>query len=280
MNTNYSLTSNAFMDGAVLFGTRNVLLYGVLCFCICLCCSVLFGTAWGAGISETIETAKASVVGVGTFKKSRSPAVNFVGTGFIVDDGLTVVTNAHVVPEILDSEHMETIGVVIGKGNDVEFRPAIIVAEDAEHDLALLKLSGAAMPALKLGDSSLAREGQSFVFTGFPLGMVLGLHHVTHRAMLSAITPIVIPAMDSHKLDAKMIAQLRRSPFGIFQLDGTAYPGNSGSPLFDPATGAVYGVINMVFVKGLKETAITQPSGISYAIPANFVRDLLRQKTQ
>jgi hypothetical protein len=40
----------------------------------------------------------------------------------------------------------------------------------------------------------------------------------------------------------------------------------------------VLGVINAVFVKGLKETAITAPSGITYAIPVNHVRDLLRKK--
>ena len=73
------------------------------------------------------------------------------------------------------------------------------------------------------------------------------------------------------------IAALQRAPFSIFQLDGTAYPGNSGSPVYDPATGKVLGVINAVFVKGLKETAITAPSGITYAIPANYVRDLLRK---
>jgi serine protease Do len=279
MNIKNSRARNALMEwgGAVLYDTKSVL-YQMLIFCIG--CIVLVGAVQGAEISQTIETVKASIVGVGTFQKSRSPAVNFVGTGFIVDDGLSVITNAHVIPKILDSEHMETIGIVIGKGEDTEFRPAVIVAEDSEHDLALLKISGAPLPALKLGDSGLVKEGQSFIFTGFPLGMVLGLHHATHHAMLAAITPIVMPALDSHKLDVKMIAQLRKSPFSIFQLDGTAYPGNSGSPLYDPETGVVYGVINMVLVKGLKETAITQPSGISYAIPVNFARDLLRQKTQ
>jgi S1-C subfamily serine protease len=64
----------------------------------------------------------------------------------------------------------------------------------------------------------------------------------------------------------------------IFQLDGTAYPGNSGSPVYDASTGKVLGVINAVFVKGLKETAITAPSGITYAIPSNYVRDLLQKK--
>jgi S1-C subfamily serine protease len=108
--------------------------------------------------------------------------------------------------------------------------------------------------------------------------MVLGLHPVTHRAMVSSITPVVMPGLNSRQLDVKMINRLRSSPYDVFQLDGTAYPGNSGSPLYDPKTGLVYGVVNMVFVKGTKETALAQPSGITYAIPGNYIHDLMRQE--
>lgn len=242
-------------------------------------CWFAAGCAQGAELARTIGAVKGSVVGVGTFQKTRSPAVNFVGTGFVVGDGLSVITNAHVVPELLDSEKMETLGVVLGKGEGVEFRPAVLVARDREHDLAHLRLSGAPLPALTLGDSGAVLEGQDLAFTGFPLGMVLGLHHVTHRAMLSAITPIVMPSLSSRRLDVKSLVQLQRSSFAIFQLDGTAYPGNSGSPVYDPDTGAVLGVINMVLVRGLKETAISNPSGIAYAVPSNYIRDLLQRKS-
>jgi S1-C subfamily serine protease len=153
-----------------------------------------------------------------------------------------------------------------------------LAASDPEHDLALLKISGKPLPALELGDSGKIVEGQSIALTGFPLGILLGLNHVTHRGIVSAITPITMPALGSGRLDARMIAQLRKQPFPIFQLDGTAYPGNSGSPLYDPETGVVYGVINLVFVKGMKENAITNPSGITYAIPSHHVRDLLNAK--
>ena len=63
----------------------------------------------------------------------------------------------------------------------------------------------------------------------------------------------------------------------MLQLDATAYPGNSGSPLYDPETGAVYGIVNMVFVKGTKENALSHPSGITYAIPANYIRGLVER---
>ncbi|WP_082616762.1 serine protease [Massilia sp. Root418] len=255
----------------------------LLCSIISGVLFTLLGTlsagAAAADLSGVIAAVKPSVVGVGSYQRLRSPAAVFNGTGVVLGDGLSVITNAHVVPELTDSEQKETLGVLVaGEGTAFSFRPATVVAVDKEHDLAHLRLSGAPLPALKLGDSAGLREGRELAFTGFPLGMVLGLHPVTHRAMLSAITPIILPSANSRQLDARAVAALQRAPFNILQLDGTAYPGNSGSPLYDPADGSVVGIINMVFIKGLKETAITSPSGITYAIPSRYVQELLQRK--
>ncbi len=231
-----------------------------------------------AQLAKTIPGVKPSVVGVGSMLKTRSPAVVFFGTGFVVGDGLSVITNAHVVPKLADPTGKEELGIVVQDRNTVAFRSARLVAMDREHDLAHLRLDGAPLPALRLGESDRAIEGQDLAFTGVPLGMALGLHAATHRATLAAITPVVTPTLNSGKLDVRTIAQLQRSSFDIYQLDGTAYPGNSGSPVYDPDSGLVQAVINMVFVKGLKETAITNPSGITYAIPVRHVHALLQQK--
>ncbi|MES2152905.1 MAG: serine protease [Pseudomonadota bacterium] len=238
------------------------------------------GAACASDLIHVIAQVKPAIVGIGTFQKTRSPAVNFVATGFVVGDGLSVISNAHGIPDLLDSENKEVLGVVVAQGEHFDFRPAEVAGIDKTHDLVHLRLTGAPLPALQLGDSDTVPEGRSVAFTGFPLGMVLGLHHVTHRATVSALTPVTMPSISSRKLDVRVIAQLQKSPFSIFQLDGTAYPGNSGSPVYDPENGEVLAVINMVFVKGLKETAITSPSGITYAIPVNFVRTLLQQKGQ
>ena len=234
---------------------------------------LMFGSPlWGSDLAKTIEQVKPSIVGIGTVQITRSPPVNFLGTGFALDDGLHVVTNAHVVPEVLDIANKESYVVITGKGKQPELRVATVVALDKDHDLALLKISGVALPTMKLGDAEKVREGQDLIFTGFPIGMVLGFYPVT------PITPIILPAHNSRQLNAKMIGQLQKSAYAVFQLDGTAYPGSSGSPLYDPETGLVYGVINMVFVKGKKEAALSNPSGITYAIPGNYIRELLQQR--
>ena len=59
--------------------------------------------------------------------------------------------------------------------------------------------------------------------------------------------------------------------------DATAYPGNSGSPLYDPTTGAVVGIINKVFIQESKESILQKPSGISYAIPINYLKELMKK---
>jgi len=233
--------------------------------------------ATAADLRHLIEGIKPSVVGIGNFQKLRSPPVVFAGTGFAVADGLTIITAAHVVQDMLGHEGDITLGVLVPQGELAQFRSATITALDQAHDLVRLRISGAPLPALRIGDSDQVAEGAALAFTGFPLGMVLGLHPATHRCSVAAITPLAGPAPSANRLDARLASQLGKNGYPVFQLDGTAYPGNSGSPLFDAETGEVIGVINMVYVKGLKEAAISTPSGISYAVPAKYLVELLRR---
>jgi len=181
-----------------------------------------------------------------------------------------------VIPLTLDTEQRETLMVLTRvSASKVAQRQAARVAADPGHDLALLRVAGPRFVPLQLGDAGQVREGAIYLFTGYPLGEALGAYPVTHRAMISAVAPVAIPMAHADKLDPQLIRRLSSGAFQIFQLDATAYPGNSGSPLYDPESGAVVGIINMVFVKGTKEAALTDPSGISYAIPVRHLADLL-----
>jgi len=139
---------------------------------------------------------------------------------------------------------------------------------DEAHDLALLSFNGKPLPALPLGDSDAVR------FMGFPIGMVLGLYPVTHEGLISSIAPLATPTSLAGELSSLHISRMRKQ-FMAFQLDATAYPGNSGSPVFDLRYGSVIGVLNSVMVKQTRESILTQPSGISYAIPSVHVKRLL-----
>jgi S1-C subfamily serine protease len=246
-------------------------------------CALFFllglGVKAQAALVEVVPQVKRSVVAIGTWLPTRSPAFQFRGTGFVVGDGRTIVTNYHVLPDRpLESDKMEVLAAVFpGEGTSRPGRPLVRVATEPLHDLALLRFNeGQPLPALPLGGP--AQEGQSIAFTGFPIGAVLGMIPATHRGIIAAITPMAMPQSNSSDLSAKLVRRLANGPLHVYQLDATAYPGNSGGPLFDPETGKVLGILNMVFVKSTKESALSNPSGISYAIPVEFIKGMLEKE--
>ena len=229
-----------------------------------------------ADLPDTIDRLKPSMVLVGTFKATNSPRFQLRGAGFVVGRGEQVITNAHVLPDDLGQGDAAALVVQVrGSDGAWQMRLAKLVQRSGEHDLALLSIDGPAVPAMAIADSARVREGDQLAFMGFPIGGVLGFSVVTHRAMVSSITAAALPSPTASQLKAKAIRGLRGGTFSLFQLDATAYPGNSGGPLFDPESGAVLGVVSMVLIKGTRESALSQPSGITYAIPAVHVKALL-----
>ena len=229
-----------------------------------------------AELVNTVKRVKPSIVGVGVFSRVRRPPMQLFGTGFAVADGRYVITNAHVVRRKFDKRYRESLAVTVGNGRRVTIRRAENIGMDVGRDVAVLRMFGPPIPALTLGDDATVREGQEIAFMGFPIGAVLGPYPVTHRGIVSAITPIATPLLSSRRLDAETMKRLRNN-FHVFQLDATAYPGNSGSPVFDPQSGRVYAIISSVYVKRSKERVLQEPSGISYAIPIRYARALLRR---
>lgn len=235
----------------------------------------------GSDRAAIIARTKQSVVAIGTYDRLRKPPFLFSGTGFAIEDGSVVATNAHVLPANVNAEHREALIVVLpnaGSSSD-QFRAVKAVKVDKDRDVALLYLQGGKLPPLKLAAANrLPAEGQELLFTGFPIGTVLGFVPATHRAMVSALTPLAMPEPDSSKLDPARIKRLSGPPLTMIQLDAVSYPGNSGSPLYDAATGEVVGILNSTFVKQSREAAISQPSGISFAVPVQFVTEMLEDR--
>lgn len=235
--------------------------------------------AIASSLEDVIARIKPSIVAVGTFEPTRSPQFSFRGTGFVVGDGTLIATNAHVLPDKLDGSKLEVISVTLPSLGErpSQRRNVRLAVLDEDHDLALLRLDEPALPALSISKRALAREGEAAAFTGFPIGAVLGLVPATHRATVSAITPIALPMERARELDQRLIRRLEQPPISVLQLDATSYPGNSGSPLYDVDTGEVIGIMNMVFVKTTREAVLSQPSGISFAIPASYLLDLIQR---
>ena len=235
-----------------------------------------------ADLVSTIAQVKPAIAIVGTYKATNSPRFTLRGTGFVVGndgEGNRLVTNAHVLVPPADADPQATLVVQLRSGNNHwQTRPAKVLEVDVLHDLALLRFDGPAVTAFKVSSAGKVREGQSVAFMGFPIGGALGFSPVTHRATISSIAPAALPTPTASQLNPEVIRSVRsNSPFDIFQLDGTAYPGNSGGPLFDPDTGEVLGVVNMVLIKGTRESALSHPSGISYAVPSSYVLEMMER---
>jgi S1-C subfamily serine protease len=229
-------------------------------------------TLASSSLIDSIKKIKPSVVAIGIFTPIEAKAPQILGTGFVVGNGRYIATNYHVVSKVLNPEVVQHYVAMAGTGPNPKVAKIEVVAIDPVHDIAILSMD-TALPAVKLAGDPLVDEGTSIFFTGFPIGAVLGLYPATHQGIIAAIAPDINPARNADQLTVQMLARLKK-PFFIYQLDATAYPGNSGSPVFDRNTNEVIAIINKVLVLEGKEAALTNPSGISYAIPVRELRKL------
>jgi serine protease Do len=257
----------------------------VLLFLSAICLSAA-AVAARADLPAVIERVAPSVVGIGTAFPPRvptggKPTRRLLGSGFAVNTGDRhyVVTNAHVIPDDLDTVNLEQLVVFTGRGTLASQRVATVVARDEEHDLALLRYQGTPLPALSLAADTMIRAGEVVAFTGFPIGAVLGLYPATHSGIVAAITPAARVADRGAQLTPQQMRRLRR-PYDVYQLDAIAYPGNSGSAVYSAETGEVIGVVNSVFIKETRENLLARPSGITFAIPVRHLRALLAAQAQ
>ncbi len=237
------------------------------------------GTA-RADLSSVIAAARSSVLPVGTYSATDSPRFGFRGSGFIVGDGSLLVTNFHVLPTGFDVPSGPVMAVLASRqvSDPNALRRAQVLATDRASDLALLRLEGPPLAPLDLDEAGAAREGQSIAVMGFPIGGTLGFAPVTHRGIIASITTAALPAANAQQLDPRAVLRLREGNVELFQLDATAYPGNSGGPVLDAQTGRVLGVLNMVLLKAGRESALSNPTGISYAVPVRSVHALLKNR--
>jgi putative serine protease PepD len=169
------------------------------------------------------------------------------GTGFVVDAGGTLVTNAHVVG---DASEVEV------QFSDERTATATVRGVDRSSDLAVLEVDTAdtgRLHALQLADSTTVRTGQLAVAIGSPFGLPQ-----TATAGIVSGTGRHIQAPDGFQIDS------------VIQTDAPINPGNSGGPLLD-ANGRVIGVNSQITTGGNGNGNV----GIGFAVPANTVRDVI-----
>ena len=231
-------------------------------------------TPWIDPFVACVARIRPSVVGIGSYHTKDKPTVQYFGTGFVIHDGTVVVTNAHVVEEIEKRERINELRVFFPDTKEVDGRKATLIAKDTFHDVAILRFDGPAAPALRLEINKKPPQGQEVGVMGYPIGFRLGLVPAVHKGIVAAITPAVLPLPSGVKMTRQLAMTLRKS-YEIYQLNLVVFPGNSGSPLFDARDGRVWGIINKTLGGKTREHLIENPTGISYAVPAWWIHELV-----
>ncbi len=161
-----------------------------------------------------------------------------LGSGFVADSAGYIVTNAHLV------DGASKILVTLSSGKVLN---AKVMAVHPKVDLALLKVTPPyPLQKARIGDPAKLQIGEWVLAVGNPYGLS------------SSFTAGIVSGKDRF---------LGRGPDDSFiQTDASINPGNSGGPLFNTA-GEVIGV----------NTAIIAPAkGIGFAIPSDYVAELMR----
>ena len=170
------------------------------------------------------------------------------GSGFVIDKGGTILTNAHVV------NGATKVTVQFENKQAVD---AKVLGKDESTDLAVLKIdpSGLTLHPLQLGSSNGVQVGDPTIAIGNPFG----LERTLTTGVVSA-TKRTIQAPDGFQID------------NVIQTDAAINPGNSGGPLID-AAGRVIGINSQIETGGNGNGNV----GIGFAVPIDTAKKIVPQ---
>jgi S1-C subfamily serine protease len=165
------------------------------------------------------------------------------GSGIVIDNNGTVLTNYHVV------ENAIKVTVSLEKGKTVN---AQVVGKDPSNDLAVLRIhpDGLQLHPLTLGNSSGAQVGDPVLAIGNPFDLE------------RTLTTGVISA-----LQRQITAPNGFTITNVLQTDAPINPGNSGGPLLDDS-GRVIGINSQIETGGSGGGSV----GIGFAVPIDTAK--------
>ncbi len=175
------------------------------------------------------------------------------GTGFVVSSEGYILTNAHVV----DGAHKVTVKVF----GEEEERDATVIGSDTETDIAVLKVEGAQLQPLKLGDSDAVRVGEYVLAIGNPLSTDELANTITFGIVSATKREVTIDNYTNTYL----------------QTDAAINFGNSGGPLIN-LNGEVVGINSAkTITAGYDELGnAVSAEGIGFALPINQVQKIMK----
>ena len=204
--------------------------------------------------SKPLKPRKGQTV-AGAIYEAASPAVvsiragNGSGTGFLVSNDGTIVTNDHVV----DTAKR----VIVRFGKDGTTIDGDVLGADPSSDMAVVSIPKSSIPKgvkpLQFADSRNVRVGDMVLAIGNPFD----LDRTATEGIVSALGRD-IEAPNHYTIN------------NVIQTDAPINPGNSGGPLLDNSA-HVIGINSQIATGGTSSGNI----GIGFAVPANTARQVI-----
>lgn len=192
--------------------------------------------AYSKTVISTVETVAPAVAHLRL--KAKGGSGGGAATGFLFTPDGYMITNSHVVHG--PGEKNPEIRAAFADGVE---RPAYLVGDDPDTDLAILQVhGGGSFPTLTFADSSKLTVGQLAIAVGNPLGFEC------------TVTAGVVSA-----LGRSLRGQAGRQIDDVLQTDAALNPGNSGGPL----------VNSQAQVIGVNTATIMGAQGLCFAVAAN-----------
>ncbi|WP_407425211.1 S1C family serine protease [Treponema sp.] len=167
-----------------------------------------------------------------------------IGSGFFISKDGYIVTNHHVIADLVDkkSEGFSRLFIKLAEDSDTRI-PAKVIGYDSEIDLALIKTEVDAPFVFNLGSSTDLDAGDKIYAIGSPVGL--------ERTLTSGIVSAT---------DRKLFTL-----GSVMQIDAAVNQGNSGGPCID-SNGNVQAVVF---------AGMLQYEGLNFAIPVEYLKSLL-----
>ncbi len=179
----------------------------------------------------------------------RSQKAEGMGSGVIIDEKGSIITNNHVI------EDANKIEVIMEDGTIYQGE---VVGADPKTDLAVVKIinpENFKFNYAKLGDSSQMKVGNIVIAIGAPFGLE------------QSVTAGIISATNRSELGGKLRDIVYKD---FFQTDATINMGNSGGPLFN-LDGEVIGINSAI------SSASGGSDGVGFSIPINMAKEILTE---
>ena len=186
---------------------------------------------------------------------SNTEQINSEGSGVIYKkdgDDAYIVTNTHVI------SGAKKVDIRLADGTKV---PGEIVGSDTYSDIAVVKISSEKVSTVaEFGDSSQLAVGETAIAIGSPLGSEYA-NTVTQGIVSSLNRHVSLKSEDGQAISTNAI-----------QTDTAINPGNSGGPLIN-IQGQVIGITS----SKIASNGGTSVEGLGFAIPANDVKNIIKQ---